>query len=211
MIISSFYLVFFLLFQNRYGYSFGIYLPESLITISNGICVSGCPPDQVLKIETVDNSAVLSRIPAATLLCKQRFADVSPDDVTLEARIKACIFDVAVTGDNTLAFDHIQEMRDEIITSDESQQSKKSMKIPKSSDISRSITKQETINQNDNNKLCLPIDLCASTSFKINALPRVAYPGKSNYFFECSADGIIHTRRCPISTIFDGKTCTFIP
>jgi hypothetical protein len=74
-----------------------------MISNSNGICVTGCPADQVLRLETIDNQLIKARIPAATELCRQRFFDINSKDPTLESRITACIFDVAVTGDETVS------------------------------------------------------------------------------------------------------------
>jgi hypothetical protein len=89
--------------KNKFGYSFGIYVPESLVTDSSGLCVSGCPPDQVLDIEKIGNLEVINRIDHATQVCNDRFKSVREQDkIVLDSRTKACIFDVAITGDDSV-------------------------------------------------------------------------------------------------------------
>ena len=89
--------------KNKLGYSFGIYLPESMVSDSIGLCVSGCPPDNVLTIETETDPTIVARIPDATKQCQDRFSDVQDDAFVVQSRIKACIYDLAVTGDNSVS------------------------------------------------------------------------------------------------------------
>ena len=73
-----------------------------MVSDSMGLCVSGCPPDNVLTIETETDPTVLARIPDATKQCQERLSDVQDDPFVVQSRIKACIYDLAVTGDNSV-------------------------------------------------------------------------------------------------------------
>ena len=77
-------------------------MPESMVSDSIGLCVSGCPPDNVLSIETETDATIRARIPDATKRCNERFSDVEEDAFVVQSRIKACIYDLAVTGDDSV-------------------------------------------------------------------------------------------------------------
>ena len=73
-----------------------------MVSDSIGLCVSGCPPDNVLSIETETDATIRARIPDATKRCNERFSDVEEDAFVVQSRIKACIYDLAVTGDDSV-------------------------------------------------------------------------------------------------------------
>ena len=100
-----FYFYFKLELKNKLGYSFGIYLPESLINDSVGLCVSGCPPDSILTLEQETDATITSRVPWANNICNSKLTGLSEDPFLTMSRITACIFDLAVTGDESVRID----------------------------------------------------------------------------------------------------------
>ena len=97
------------LIKIRLGYNFGISIPETLVSDSIGICSSGCPSDQILGLGQIGRNnlkeidpIIISRIPLATKKCKETFAQVKDEPTIIESRINACIYDLAVTGDDSV-------------------------------------------------------------------------------------------------------------
>ena len=73
-----------------------------MVSDSIGLCVTGCPVDQVLTIEKETDPGIKSRIADATKQCNERFAEISDEPFTVQSRITACIYDLAVTGDDSV-------------------------------------------------------------------------------------------------------------
>ena len=57
----------------------------------------------MLSIEKEMDPVIISRIPDATKQCQERFSDVSDEPFVVQSRITACIYDLAVTGDNSVS------------------------------------------------------------------------------------------------------------
>ena len=74
-----------------------------MVSDSVGLCVSGCPPDQVLTIETETDPSIVARVPEAMRQCQERFKDITDEAFVVQSRIKACVYDLAVSGDDTVS------------------------------------------------------------------------------------------------------------